>query len=133
MVVPKSEGTAVRLCGDCHVTLNSCITVAHYPSPLSEDVCESLTGGISFTALDLSKAYLQLEMEAKSREPMAINIYVAFFVSHACHLGLRVPSHFSVGYEPGNKENGRHSVLFLGRANYRKDGGGVSYTHGTGA
>lgn len=79
VVVPKSDGSAVRLCGDYHVTLNPCITVAHYPLPLPEDVFASLAGGTSFTVLDLSKAYLQLEMEAKSQELMTINTHLGLF------------------------------------------------------
>lgn len=67
VVVRKSDGTAVRLYGDSYVTLNSCITAAHYPLPLLEDVFVSLAGGTSFTVLDLSKTYLQLETEVNHK------------------------------------------------------------------
>ncbi|XP_064482871.1 uncharacterized protein K02A2.6-like [Ornithodoros turicata] len=73
VVVPKNGGNGVRLCGDYRVTVNPAITVAHYPLPLPEDVFASLSGGTHFTVLDLSKAYLQLEVDESSRELLTVN------------------------------------------------------------
>lgn len=88
VVVPKKDGTTVRLCGDYHVTLNPCITVAHSPLPLPEDVFASLAGGKMFTVLDLSKAYLQLEMDEQSQELLTINTHLGLFRSTRLPFGV---------------------------------------------
>lgn len=79
VAVLKSDGEAVRLCGDYHVSLNPCITTAHYLLPLPEDVFASLAGGTCFSVLDLSKAYLQLRMDDLSQELLTINTHLGLF------------------------------------------------------
>lgn len=61
VAVPKTDGQ-VCLCGDFKVTLNQSLNVDQYPLPKVEDLFATLAGGKKFTKLDLSQAYLQLEL-----------------------------------------------------------------------
>ena len=79
VIVPKKNSTAVRLCGDYRVTVNPNIKVDHYPLPVPEDIFASLVGGTVFTVLDLSKAYLQLELDEKAQELLTVNTHMGLF------------------------------------------------------
>lgn len=68
--VSKKDGT-VRLCGDFKVTLNPALCVDKYPIPRIEDQ--------RFSKLDLSNAYLQIEVEEKSRELLTISTQKGLF------------------------------------------------------
>ena len=54
--VPKKDGS-LRLCGDYKVTINPQLQVDQYPLPKPADLFTCLTGGQSFTKLDLTAAY----------------------------------------------------------------------------
>ena len=56
VVVPKGDGT-VRICGDFKVTVNPFPHVDWYPLPKPEDLFATLSGGQSYTTLDLTHAY----------------------------------------------------------------------------
>ncbi|XP_040061407.1 uncharacterized protein K02A2.6-like [Ixodes scapularis] len=56
VIVPKSGGKEIRICGDYRVTVNQAIEVDHHPLPLPEDVFTTLAGGTVFTVLELSRA-----------------------------------------------------------------------------
>ena len=61
VAVPKSDGS-VRLCGDYKVSANKAIICDIHPISRSEDIFAAMSGGISFSKLDLSHAYLQLQL-----------------------------------------------------------------------
>ena len=65
VAVPKPD-ERVRLCGDFKVTVNQTLSVDKYPLPKVEDLLATLAGGKQFTKLDLSQAYLQLELHPQS-------------------------------------------------------------------
>ena len=68
-IVPvlKDGGTSIRICGDYKQTVNRASEVEQYPIPRIEDLFESLTGGESFTKLDLSQAYDQIPLAKESK------------------------------------------------------------------
>ena len=72
VTVPKKDGT-VRLCGDYRVTINPALDVDQYPLPVPEVLFATLCGGKSFTTLDLTQAYQQLELDPESRKYLVIN------------------------------------------------------------
>ncbi|XP_048854231.1 uncharacterized protein K02A2.6-like [Brienomyrus brachyistius] len=76
--VSKKDGT-VRLCGDFKVTLNPALCVDRYPIPRIEDLFASLAGGQCFSKLDLSNAYLQMEVEESSKKLLTISTQKGLF------------------------------------------------------
>lgn len=74
VTVPKRDGT-FRLCGDYKVTINQDLEVDQYPLPVPEDLMSSLTGGKTFTKLDLSSAYQQMPLEEESRQYVTISTH----------------------------------------------------------
>jgi len=78
VVVPKANGS-IRICGDYKVTVNPYLIVDQYPLPLPEDIFATLEGGALFTKLDLSQAYLQLELDDASRKLCTINTFIGLF------------------------------------------------------
>ena len=74
----KGDGS-VRICGDYKVTANRAVKVDRHPIPRIEDLFTAMSGGVAFTKLDLSHAYLQLQLEEKSREYLTINTHRGLF------------------------------------------------------
>ncbi|XP_041962465.1 uncharacterized protein K02A2.6-like [Alosa sapidissima] len=107
--VSKKDGT-VRLCGDFKVTLNPALCVDKYPIPRIEDLFASLAGGQRFSKLDLSNAYLQMEVEEKSRELLTISTQKGLFRFN------RLP--FGVASSPALFQKAMDQVLL-----------GLPYTH----
>ena len=58
-IVPdlKSNGQ-IRICGEYKVTINKGMVEDTYPLPRVNDLYASLTGGETFSKLDMSQAYL---------------------------------------------------------------------------
>ena len=78
--VVKSNGT-IRICGDYKATVNPILEVDHYPLPDIDELLSQLAGGVSFSKLDLSRAYQQLLLNEKSQELTAINTHKGLFVT----------------------------------------------------
>ena len=73
-VVPVMKpDNSIRLCGDYKLTANKAILMDSYPLPKPEDLFASLAGGTIFSKLDMSQAYLQLELDEDSKEITTIN------------------------------------------------------------
>ena len=72
--VAKPDGR-YRICGDFKVTVNPALKVDQYPLPKVEDLFATLAGGRKFTKLDLSQAYLQLELHPEARQYCTINTH----------------------------------------------------------
>lgn len=74
VAVPKPDGR-YRICGDFKVTVNPALKVDQYPLPKVEDLFATLAGGQKLTKLDLSQAYLQLELHPEARQYCTINTH----------------------------------------------------------
>ena len=61
-------------------TCSSMLTPFNYPLPKPEDLFARLAGGKTFSILDISQTYLQIELDKESRKFVAINTK-AFFSS----------------------------------------------------
>ncbi|KAL7834774.1 hypothetical protein SRHO_G00290210 [Serrasalmus rhombeus] len=72
-IVPviKKDGS-IRICGDFKVTLNPVLEVEQYPLPHIDDLFAELAGGQKFSKIDLSQAYLQMNVDESSRELLTI-------------------------------------------------------------
>ena len=75
-VVPviKRDGN-VRLCGDYKLTINSVANTEVYPLPRIDELFAALSGGKVFSKLDLSHAYLQLQLDESSQEYVTVNTH----------------------------------------------------------
>ena len=75
-VVPviKWDGN-VRLCGDYKLTNNSVAKNEVYPLPRIKELFAAVSGGKVFSKLNLSHAYLQLQLDESSQEYVTINTH----------------------------------------------------------
>ncbi|KAJ8346503.1 hypothetical protein SKAU_G00279040 [Synaphobranchus kaupii] len=88
-VVPVSKKDAtVRLCDDFKVTINPALCVDKYPIPRIEDLFASLAGGQRFSKLDLSNAYLQMEVEEESRKLLTFSTQKGLFCHNRLPFGI---------------------------------------------
>jgi len=78
VAVPKSDGS-VRVCGDYKVSANKAVICDTHPIPRSEDIFAAMSGGVSFSKLDLSHAYLQLQLDDEARDYLVINTHKGLF------------------------------------------------------
>ena len=67
VVVRKPTGK-VRICGDFKVTLNPMLKSDVHPFPLPEELFHKLNQGCKFSKIDLAEAYLQIELDDKSKD-----------------------------------------------------------------
>ena len=70
---------SVRICGDYKVTVNQVSKLDNYPIPKTDDLLADLSGGKYFTKLDLTQAYLQLELDDASKEYTTINTHKGLY------------------------------------------------------
>ena len=74
VVVQKSNGS-VRLCGDYKVTVNPQLHIDRHPILRVEELFAKLQGGEHFTKLDMSDAYLQVELDDATKQLLVINTH----------------------------------------------------------
>ena len=67
MVTPVKKDDSVRVCGEFKVTINSHLEVDEYSLLHVYDIYASLGGETFFSAIDLRRAYLQMEVEEVDR------------------------------------------------------------------
>ena len=76
--VVKQDGS-IRVCGDYNLTSNKVSRLESYPLPRVEDLFSALSGGKAFSKLDLSQAYLQLQLDNESKKYLTINTHKGLF------------------------------------------------------
>ena len=88
-VVPvlKSNGQ-VRLCGDYRVTVNPVIRKEIHPIPSVQELFSDLSSGKRFTKIDLSNAYLQLELDENSKKFTTINTLKGLYQYNRLPFGI---------------------------------------------
>ena len=64
----RKPNGSVRLCGDYQVTINPYLSVNQYLLPRPEELFAALNNGQHFTKVNLSEAYLQIELEDESKK-----------------------------------------------------------------
>ena len=69
LVIPtvKRDGS-VHLCGDYKITFNKVAKIDSYPLPRIDDLFATLSGGSTFTKLDLAHTYLQVPLDQWQRK-----------------------------------------------------------------
>ena len=97
--VHKSDGS-LRICGDFKVTVNPELIVDQYPLPRIEDMFSKLSGGCTFSKIDLAHAYLQMELEEDAKQYLVINTHKGLFAYNRLPFGISsAPSIFQRGME----------------------------------
>lgn len=78
VAVRKPNGT-VRICADFSTGLNSVLEPNQYPLPLPEDIFAKMANCRIFSHIDLSDAYLQVEVDQASQPLLTINTHKGLF------------------------------------------------------
>ena len=88
-IVPvlKSD-KSIRICGDFKLTVNRVSKLDRYPIPKIADLFTELSGGTTFTKLDMSQAYQQLELDDQSKSYAVINTHRGLFRYNRLPFGI---------------------------------------------
>ncbi|XP_055527451.1 uncharacterized protein K02A2.6-like [Wyeomyia smithii] len=76
--VRKPEGK-IRVCADYSTGRNAVLEPHHYPLPSPDEIFSKLSGNKIFSIIDLSDAYLQVEVDDDSKEMLTINSHRGLF------------------------------------------------------
>ena len=85
--VVKADGS-IRICGDYRLTINQASKLDAYPLPKVEELFASLSGGKSFSKLDLQHVYQQLTLDDNSRPYTTINTHHGLFQYNCLPFGV---------------------------------------------
>ena len=87
VAVPKKDGK-FRICGDYKTTINQVLAVEQYPLPKPDELFATLAKGKIFSKLDLSQAYLQLQLDDASIPYVAINTHQGLYTFNRLPFGV---------------------------------------------
>ncbi|XP_062557094.1 uncharacterized protein K02A2.6-like [Armigeres subalbatus] len=79
IVAVRKPNGKVRICADYSTGLNEPLEGNHYPLPTPEEIFAQLNGSVVFSIIDLSDAYLQVEVDEESKKLLTINTHRGFF------------------------------------------------------
>ncbi|XP_061509326.1 uncharacterized protein K02A2.6-like [Anopheles gambiae] len=79
IVAIRKPNGKVRICADYSTGLNEALESNHYPLPTPEEIFAQLNGSVVFSIVDLSDAYLQVEVEDESKHLLTINTHRGLF------------------------------------------------------
>ncbi|XP_058120128.1 uncharacterized protein K02A2.6-like [Anopheles ziemanni] len=88
VVVRKANGT-MRICGDYSTGLNNMLQPHQYPLPLPQDIFASLATCTVFSQIDLSDAFLQVEVEESCRTLLSVNTHRGLYVYNRLPPGVK--------------------------------------------
>ncbi|XP_050072320.1 uncharacterized protein K02A2.6-like [Anopheles maculipalpis] len=89
VVVRKSNGS-IRICGDYSTGLNAALQPHEYPLPLPDDIFAKLAHCKFFSKIDLSDAFLQVEIEECYRPLLTINTHRGLYLYNRLPPGLKI-------------------------------------------
>ena len=93
---------SIRVCGDYKLTVNRVSSVDAYPLPRVDNLLASTTNAKIFTKLDLSNAYLQLELDEDSQKQVTISTHKGLYKYNPLPIGVSsAPSIFLEGIVAG--------------------------------
>jgi hypothetical protein len=79
IVVVRKPDRSVRICADFSTGLNNALEANNYPLPLPEDIFNRMANCTMFSHIDLSDAYLQVELDEGSRKFVTINTHKGLY------------------------------------------------------
>ena len=86
----KKKSNQIRVCADFSTGLNQALKDHHYPLPSSEAIFNKLNGDKFFSRIDLSGAYLQIEVEENSSKLLCINTLRGLYKFNRLAFGVKV-------------------------------------------
>ncbi|XP_023307568.2 uncharacterized protein K02A2.6-like, partial [Lucilia cuprina] len=89
IVVVKRANGKVRLCGDYSTGLNECMEIHTYPLPLPDDIFVNFNNCKIFTRIDLTDAYMQIEVDDSTKEMLTINTHRGLFTFNRLAPGVK--------------------------------------------
>ncbi|XP_017484186.1 PREDICTED: uncharacterized protein K02A2.6-like [Rhagoletis zephyria] len=89
IVVTKKSNGSIRICADFSTGLNAALEAYQYPLPLPEDIFSKLANAKFFSHIDLSDAFLQIEVDDKSKELLTINTHLGLFRYNRMIFGIK--------------------------------------------
>ena len=79
-IVPVlKNNNRIRICGDFSVTINKLLEVDEHPLPTIDELLSTFSGGIYFSKLDLSEAYLQMPVDEESAKLLTLSTHCGLF------------------------------------------------------
>ena len=89
-IVPilKPDKKSLWICGDFKMTVNQASKLVAYPIPKVEDLFAKLSRGKHFSKLDLSQAFLQLELDEHSKQYVVVNTHKGLFQFNRLPYGI---------------------------------------------
>lgn len=95
IVLAKKKSGDIRICCNFKTTINPQLYDDKRPIPRMDDILSRLGGNSYFSLIDLSGAYLQLELDSDSQELTTINTHVGLFSHTRLPFGVKTaPSIF---------------------------------------
>lgn len=79
IVAVRKPNGKVRICADFSTGLNNVLEPNQYPLPLPDDIYAKMAGCRIFSHLDLSDAYLQVEVDQRDQQLLTINTHKGLF------------------------------------------------------
>ncbi|PFX23520.1 Uncharacterized protein K02A2.6 [Stylophora pistillata] len=78
VAVDKPDG-GIKICRDFKVTVNPELEVHKYPLPRIDEIFSNIAGGEKISKLDLSHAFLQIEVAEKCRPLLTVNTHQGLY------------------------------------------------------
>ncbi|XP_018402050.1 PREDICTED: uncharacterized protein K02A2.6-like [Cyphomyrmex costatus] len=90
IVVVRKKNGKIRICPDFSTGLNESLEPNRYPLPLPDEIFSQLSNCKYFSQLDLSDAFLQIEIEEQSRHLLTINTHRGLYVYNRLPFGVTI-------------------------------------------
>ena len=79
---------SIRICGDFKLIVNQVSHLECHPLPCVDALFAALTGSTVFTKLDLSQAYLQVEVDDTCKKYLTVNTHKGLFQFNRLPFGV---------------------------------------------
>ncbi|XP_062703908.1 uncharacterized protein K02A2.6-like [Aedes albopictus] len=89
IVVVRKPDRTVRICADFSTGLNNALEANNYPLPLPEDIFNRMANCTMFSHIDLSDAYLQVQVDEESRKLININTHKGLYQFNRLSPGIK--------------------------------------------
>nr|XP_049467005.1 uncharacterized protein K02A2.6-like [Anopheles coluzzii] len=89
IVVVRKSNVTIRVCGDYSTGLNDMLQPHQYPLPLPQDIFASLSTCTVFSQIDLSDAFLQVEVEELCRKLLTVNTHRGLYAYNRLPPGVK--------------------------------------------